>query len=308
MTFSIEKMKRERELNKANLLSQLTKKDTKSSGKNENVWKPTLDKEKRVGTARVRFLPDPSNEKCYRDVVRHAFQGPTGAWYINVSPKTLDAKAACPVTELRNRLFNTKNKIDEDFAKTIKPQKKVYANVLILDDPAAPENNGQVKLWEFGPIILKFIAESLTPAFEGEPSIDPFDLWSGRDFVFKATIGNKKNDQWDFTRSHWYDSVTELYPDDDDKKEKLLRKCHKLSDIVSPSEIKTYEQLKAQLASVLVDQYVGSGVPVVVGGQSVAPVLNESTGTERPSGKPSVDVKSTPKPPEDIDIEDFLNS
>ena len=77
----------------------------------------------------------------------HAFQGP-GGWYIENSLTTLGHKD--PVSEENTRLWNTGVESDKGIARNRKRKLSYYSNVLIVSDPAHPENEGQVKLFKFG--------------------------------------------------------------------------------------------------------------------------------------------------------------
>ena len=60
----------------------------KKSYNDERLWKPTMDKTDN-GYAVIRFLPTPEGEEIpWVKVWNHAFQGPTGQWYIENSLTT----------------------------------------------------------------------------------------------------------------------------------------------------------------------------------------------------------------------------
>ena len=62
---------------------------------------------------------------------------------------------------------------------------RYVANILILSDPANPENDGTVKLFRFGKKIFDKIMDSMQPQFPDETPINPFDMWKGADFTLK---------------------------------------------------------------------------------------------------------------------------
>ena len=69
----------------------------KKSYVDERLWKPELDKSGN-GYAVIRFLPAVKGEDLpWAKVWNHAFQGPTGQWYIENSLTTLNQKD--PVSE-----------------------------------------------------------------------------------------------------------------------------------------------------------------------------------------------------------------
>ena len=53
------------------------------------------------------------------------------------------------------------------------------SNVLIIKDPANPENEGQVRLFKYGKKIFDKVNDLMNPQFEDETPVNPFDLWEG---------------------------------------------------------------------------------------------------------------------------------
>ena len=91
------------------------------------------------GTAIIRFLPAaPSEieELPYVRVYSHAFQGPTGKWYIEKSLSTIGKPDPCG--RLNKRCWNSGVESDKDNARSRKRKTDYYANVLIIKDPAHP--------------------------------------------------------------------------------------------------------------------------------------------------------------------------
>jgi hypothetical protein len=77
----------------------------KKSYTDERLWKPELDKSGN-GYAVLRFLPAVHGEDLpWAKVYSHAFQGPTGQWYIENSLTSIGGKD--PVSEYNSKLWNT---------------------------------------------------------------------------------------------------------------------------------------------------------------------------------------------------------
>ena len=73
------------------LVKQVEKMSTTSSGADERLWKPTMDKAG-VGSAVIRFLPAPDGEDLpWAKMYSHGFQG-NGGWFIEHSLTTLGQK------------------------------------------------------------------------------------------------------------------------------------------------------------------------------------------------------------------------
>ena len=75
------------------------------SYQDDRFWKPEVDKAGNA-SAVIRFLPRTEGDELpWVRIFNHAFQGPTGKWYIENSLTTLNEKD--PVGELNSRLWNS---------------------------------------------------------------------------------------------------------------------------------------------------------------------------------------------------------
>ena len=96
--------------NKSNVFNQLQKKleeGTKVGSVDERFWKLSTDKAGN-GFAIIRFLPAPNQEDMpFVRLYNHAFQGPTGLWYIENSLTTLGKKD--PMSEYNRELWASGN-------------------------------------------------------------------------------------------------------------------------------------------------------------------------------------------------------
>lgn len=247
--------------------------DSKGQGQGDpRFWKPFFDKEKGHGSAEIRFMPAPPGEDYpWVKLYSHGFKGPTGKWYVENSLTSLPGKNPDPCGELNNRLWNSGVESDKDVARNQKRRLSYYTNVLVVNDPAAPENNGKVFLYRFGPKIYEMLEEAMNPDTEVDPdakAVNPFDPWEGANFVIKMK-GHQlgKNIVPNYDKSY-FKSPAEM--GDDDEIEELWKGCHSLQELVSEKNFKTYEELQKRLFEVL-GETAGSGVPVVEGWQSQKP-------------------------------------
>ena len=212
----------------------------------ERLWQPTRDKAGN-GYAVIRFLPGLDTEGTpwvrYWD---HAFKGPTGQWYIEKSLTSLGQQD--PLSELNSKMWNTGLEADKTTVRQRKRQLRYVANVLIVSDPSAPENEGQVRLYRFGKKIFDKIMDSMQPQFPDEKPVNPFDMWEGADFTIKIRkVEGYPN----------YDASSFKSPStvgDDEYMEVLYGKQHDLSECTDPKNYKTYDELKSRLAMVLGEQ------------------------------------------------------
>jgi hypothetical protein len=173
----------------------------------------------------------------------HGFQGP-GGWYIEKSLTTLNKKD--PVSEYNTQLWNTGIEANKEIARKQKRRLHYVSNVLVVSDPKNPDNEGKVFLYKFGKKIFEQLKEAISPAFEDESAINPFDLREGANFKIKI---RKVDGYWNYDKSE-FDSVAPLF-EDEDKLNETFSSAHSLTDIIAPNEFKTYEELKEKLDRVL---------------------------------------------------------
>jgi hypothetical protein len=220
-----------------------TQDKSKDKYTDDRFWKPELDKTGN-GYAVIRFLPAVTGEDLpWQRVWSHAFQGP-GGWYIENSLTTLNQKD--PVSEENTRLWNTGVDSDKEIARKRKRKLSYYANILIVSDPKHPENEGKVFLYKFGKKIFDKIAEKMTPAFEDESPVNPFDFWKGANFKLKI---RKVDGYWNYDKSE-FEAVSEV-ADSDDKIKEIWSKQHPLKPFLAPDNFKTYDELKEKLNRVI---------------------------------------------------------
>lgn len=217
----------------------------------DRFWQPEVDKAGN-GYAVFRFLPPPKGEEMpWVRVWNHGFQGPTGKWYIENSLTTIGKPD--PVSEMNNDLWNSGSEANKEIARKQKRRLQYFVNVLILEDPAHPENVGKVKLFKFGKKIFDKIKDVMQPEFQDEEPINPFDFWKGADFKLKI---RKVDGYRNYDKSE-FGPVRPLY-EEDEKIEAVWNQQHSLADFLDARHFKSYEELKKKLDAVL------SGVPAAV--------------------------------------------
>jgi len=211
----------------------------------DRFWQPTRDKAGN-GYAVVRFLPTAEgNDLPWVRYWDHAFKGPTGQWYIEKSLTSIGQPD--PLGEMNSKLWNSGNEADKQTVRERKRNLRYVANVLILQDPAAPENEGQVKLYRFGKKIFDKLMDSMQPQFPGETPVNPFDFWEGADFQLKI----RKVDGYPNYDASSFKAQEALFEGDDAKLEGVYNKLYNLNEFVDPANYKTYDELKARLQIVL---------------------------------------------------------
>ena len=222
---SLESLKRSNSLDK--LLGAVKEENApqeKKSYKDERLWKPELDKSGN-GYAVIRFLPAVEGEDMpWAKVWNHAFQGPTGQWYIENSLTTLGQKD--PVSEMNSAYWNTGIEADKEIARKQKRKLQYFSNIYVVSDSKHPENEGKVFLFRYGKKIFDKIMAAMQPEFEDEKAINPFDFWEGANFKLKIrTVAG----YWNYDSSD-FDSPKALF-DNDEKIEEVWKTQYALNAV-----------------------------------------------------------------------------
>jgi hypothetical protein len=231
------------------LQSELDKlnKNTQSSGKDDRFWVLQSDKSG-VGAAVIRFLPEAEGDTIpYVELWEHAFSGP-GGWYIEKSRTTLGKGVADPVAELNSQLWNSGIESNKEIARKQKRTQRFISNILVIKDPANPQNEGKVFLFKYGKKIHEKIKGAMCPdPLDDKEKLNPFCPWTGANFKLKCkkVDGYPNYDQSDFS------TPEALFGGDDAKIEALWKTQIQLSPLVSDDQIKSYDDLKKRLERVL---------------------------------------------------------
>jgi hypothetical protein len=247
----------------------------KKSYVDERLWKPVMDKSGN-GYAVIRFLPASVGETLpWAKLWNHAFQGPTGQWYIENSLTTLGQND--PVSEYNSKLWNSGVESDKEIARKQKRKLQYYSNIYVVSDSANPENEGKVFLYRYGKKIFDKVMEAMQPEFEDEEPLNPFDLWKGANFKLKI---RKVDGYWNYDKSE-FDKLSALSKDDDEL-EKIYGKQYSLTEFTAPSNFKTYDELKTRLDLVLSGTVRASNVETLM--------------EDEPTSTVTVDTKAVPTP------------
>ena len=225
-------------------LEKTIEQPNKKSYQDSRFWKPELDKSGN-GYAVFRFLPAIEGEDMpWTKLWNHAFQGPGGQWYIENSLTTLTKKD--PVSVENTRLWNTGIESDKDIARKRKRKLSYYSNIYMVSDPKHPDNDGKVFLFKYGKKIFDKITEAMSPQFEDEKAINPFDFWEGSNFKLKI---RKVDGFWNYDKSE-FEPVSKLKASDEEI-DKIWKSQHALKPFNDPSNFKPYDELKEKLNKVL---------------------------------------------------------
>ena len=242
---SLDTLKRSNSLDKLlNAVKEDNAPQEKKSYVDERLWKPELDKSGN-GYSVIRFLPSPEGEDLpWAKVWNHAFQGPTGQWYIENSLTTIGQKD--PVSEYNSKLWNSGIESDKEIARKQKRKLQYFSNILVVSDPKHPENEGKVFLFRYGKKIFDKIMEAMQPAFPDDTPINPFDFWEGADFKLKI---RKVDGFWNYDKSEF--SAPSPIADDESKIESIWKSQHSLAEKLDASNFKSYDELSTRFHAVI---------------------------------------------------------
>ena len=284
---SLETLRKSNSLDKLlNAVKEESAPQEKKSYVDERLWKPELDKSGN-GYAVIRFLPSVEGEDMpWAKVWNHAFQGPTGQWYIENSLTTVGQKD--PVSEHNTKLWNTGLESDKETARKQKRKLQYFSNIYVVSDSKHPENEGKVFLYRYGKKIFDKLMAAMQPEFEDESPINPFDFWDGANFKLKI---RKVDGYWNYDKSE-FETTSTL--GDDSVIEGIWKKQYALKEFTASTNFKSYEELKTRLDAVL------------SGTVSVGNVTD--TMDDEPIASPKVDTKPVESKQEyEDDTMDYFN-
>lgn len=272
---------------------------SKASFKDDRFWKPERDKAGNA-SATIRFLQSTDDaELPWVKIFNHGFQGPTGRWMIENCLTTLGKP--CPVCELNTKLWNSTGDKDAPARKQVGVQKRklsYIANILVINDPKHPENNGTVRLFKFGKKIFDMIMDKARPTFEDEQPVNVFSYWDGANFKLRM----KTVDRFPNYDSSTWEEVAAIGSDDEIGK--VANAQHALAEFMDAKEFKSYDELKAKLETVLSGAATGASAAELA--ESDEPVAEPKRAPTRAPAAPK--AKPAPVDKDDDDMMSYFQS
>ena len=136
--------------------SALSKQDNSSSSSFRDILRTEVDK-----TYVLRLLPyvkDPS--KTFFHFYQHAWTSFANGRFISaVSPSSFGERD--PISELKYKWLRTGTDDEKKKAAAINWSEKWLVNAYVVDDPSNPDNNGKVKILQFGKQLHKIIMRAI---------------------------------------------------------------------------------------------------------------------------------------------------
>lgn len=227
----------------------------KKSYKDERFWSPDWRKlVEQDDFVTLRFLPDKEGVPFVR-YYDHAFKyikDNSVKWYINKCISTFGWDPACPICQKNSELYESAFEEDKKIASERRRSVNYVSNVLIINDPINPENNGKVFLWRYGKKIYEKIEKQLFPTdvmLKDEDFVEanPFDLFKGVNFKLKIKMqGEYPNyDDSDFSKKPGPAGGSEEAIDE------AMEATYNLSEFVDVSKYPTVEETLSQVGHLL---------------------------------------------------------
>ena len=292
---SLSTLKKSNSLDKLlNAVEAENKPQEKKSYVDERLWKPVLDKTGN-GYAVIRFLPAVDGEDLpWAKVWNHAFQGPTGQWYIENSLTTLGNND--PVSEMNSAYWNSGVESDKEIARRQKRKLQYFSNIYVVSDPKNPENEGKVFLFRFGKKIFDKCMEAMQPAFEDETPVNPFHFWEGANFKLKI---RKVDGYWNYDKSE-FEAPSPLF-DNDDAIEEVWKQQYALNEFTAPTNFKSYDELKTRLDMVLAGTTTVGNVTTLMEDEPIENTVSVNTVEEPVPTSSTVTISSTDEEDDTMD-------
>jgi hypothetical protein len=305
-----------RQMNWGNLADKL---ENATKGKAKPVdarfYQPKFDKD---GSAQaiIRFLPCIETEDLpIVTTFAHKFRGP-GGYYNEQCPTTIaTGDDICPVCNNNRKMWS----VDEKLVSKRARKTKFISNILVITDPATPENEGKVFLLKYDKNMFKKIMLKVKPKVGGiDKPCNVFDYEEGANLRLigaqkTITVDGKQITFPDFDSSSFAEPTPLKAAVADSADQNLFP----LADFLKPELFKTYEELEQIFNRVIGGQQnaVAFSAPQKSNKNSIADfsadlsddeVTSETFDTVAPTS-PIADIVANDKP---IDIsedpDDFL--
>lgn len=241
----------------------------KNYNEDERFWQPTVNKD---GNAfcEIRFLPQKMDDDFdglptfFVDYREFAWKDKfTEQWYINrdrtsIPVQSRDAEGKPNDGIDRNdpaqKYYSTfwgpgTSKEDNDKGRALNRTHWRVANVLVVSDPNAPENNGKVFLYRYKNFIHKVLDAAQKPNEEDPDAVyvNPFDMWGGANLKLKISKDSEGRRQYTGTGFGPIKPVA----DTDEEIEEIYNQTHDLSDIIDIRHWRDFDYLQKRLNKVL---------------------------------------------------------
>ena len=223
--------------------------EKKTDGADNRFYKLKRD-ENGNGAAIIRFLPDP-NMKLMQQIYKINVNNQKGndrRWVSELSPQNINQPD--PFHKAWADLWQAGKKEE---ARKFARQTRYYANILVVKDPATPENEGKVFLLDMSQSLKLMLENAMFPsdadrALGAEPKA-LFNPLQGHNF--KLVSSKAATGFITYEKSSVVDAVTSVFDSKEEAVTFIKENCHPLDDFLKPEAYKSYEELQQKLDYVM---------------------------------------------------------
>lgn len=198
------------------------------------------------GAAVIRFLPDSEKgmiQQMYR-VNTTILKNGKKRFVNEFSPSTIGEP--CPFQEKWQALWNSG---DKEGSKQFGRSTRFVTNIKVLKDPANPDNEGKIFLFEMSGAMKTKIQNAVSPSEQdlalGAQPKQLFNPLRGNSFRLVAKKG--ANGQINYDSSEVISEVTSIYESGEAALEDIRNNVYLLSDLIKPESFMSYDELTKKL-------------------------------------------------------------
>ena len=236
--------------------------DTPKSDESSNssvYWRLKTD-DAGNGHAVIRFLPQKDlDAPAFVESYSFYFTNKrTNNTYSGTASRTFGKDRPDPVAQFNTWCWSQSESPDvskeegdriKNVVRTRSQKHQYYSNILVVKDPANPENEGKVFVYRYGKKIYEKIHSQMFPKFEDDQPCVPFDMFDGKDFRLVSKIVSEYPNYDDSSFAALPSAVGS-----DSKIEDILEQTHDLNALVlDPSKDKSYDDKLKSLKRVMGD-------------------------------------------------------
>lgn len=214
-------------------------------------WKLVQDKQGN-GAAVIRFLPAAADDATtFVKVVNHGFNR-SGKWYIENCSSTHGDYDNCPACAwIKEQNWDYNNEADKKamYASGVTRKTQFWANILVIKDPANPENEGKIFKFRFGKKIMdKIQAEVEVNTDLGEEPCDVTCPFEGKNFTIKIKKvgGNNNYDDSVFGKVSQIANI-----ESEEYQAKLTTEMHDIMSLIAKDKFKPLAELTTNFNRVM---------------------------------------------------------
>lgn len=209
----------------------------------ERFWNLSRD-ENDTGGALIRFLIDPNQIPFIKMIRINANGGYNKRFVREWSPLSIGLPD--PFNEMFSKLWNEGKKEE---AKKFGRQIRYITNIKVIKDPANPENEGKIFLFNMSQTLFDKIKSAMVQTESmkalGEEPIQVYNPVEGNNFLIKVKKGS--NGILTYEDSKFDSKITGIYKTEEEALKDIKENCYSLEEFLTPEFFLTYEELQDKI-------------------------------------------------------------